>query len=98
MITCSRDAIRKKCQLGTGSARHFDFVDLHSIGKTRADEDFAPLWMPGKNGCAAKLRVAICLLRNLRRNSWNALDEEILTPLHRCGRGGLLRAGKMTDR
>ena len=94
----SRDAIRKKCQLGAGSARRFDFVDLRSVGKPCADEHFAPLRMPGKNGGTAKLGIAIRLLGDRRRNGRNALNQEILTWLQCRWRGGLLRSGKVSER
>src|SRR6266850_703778 len=93
MITGSRDAIREKCKLSSSSTRHFYFMDLHGVGKPGAYEHFSSLRMPGKNGCAAKLRIAIRPLGDHRWNGRNALNEEILAWFQRRRPSGLLGAG-----
>lgn len=95
MIHGARDPIGKKGQLRASAAGHFDLMHLHGIGKTRADEQLAPLRVPREDHGAAKVRVAPGLFHDRARNGRNALHDEILSRSQRGLNRARLRQAKL---
>src|SRR2546421_8554566 len=92
LIRSSRNTIGKESQLPARATGHFDFMDLHRVSETCADQHFAAARVPGKNGGAAKLGVTIRPFCSCNWDWGNPLHDQVIARCENRRRGGVFRA------